>query len=629
MADVENKKYLDEAGLQRLADNRFLAPHPGENGETELTLGAYKVEVDEYGHVTRGVAMTPADIGAAPADSIGKGTITFKANGTYLGNFSVNQNWDEEINISLSDLNLTGAMHFMGVSELNPAYNTVAIHDQTVYPVESQYLPGCFTRSESGTTWQTRYNPETHPESYSTAVFTFKPLTPNANTVIEVNTRVASSFATNTKEYFGLFNEATKTDVIDFNVSPYVVGVDTQIQEPALYTISNIQKPFDTVAVGYKAGTPISIVIKNVSISGGVSGDIVLYDGKEYIYDGTNWTELGNEGDHALKTVKVEGDGTYITGGGDISQNRTLSHKTYTSAEPKIIAVGRDSGGHVVLGDELSVQSGGGSTHSHLVTTNVPADTFVTNIDTTTSKIGIEYDQADVVTNIDGAFNKLVTTSINGVSGSTTASKATAGTAINVATIGDEINYGTADVGNTVTVATRATAATQVASGTITTKKTADSTACAMYTAEVNESDEVLILSPVTVTLGTKNIYEAAGTAEVTSAVAADASRKVYAARANGSITPYTFEDITVPVAANAVTVATGAATTGGTGATIMTGLGTITTTKVLSDAGLATGLSDGFAVLTSASGTKAAKTISGTADARTCPAHTHTLATK
>ena len=120
MADVENKKYLDEAGLQRLADNRFLAPHPGENGETELLLGAYKVEVDEYGHVTRGVAMGPRDIGAAPADSIGDGKLTIKTNGVAKGSFTANQATNTEINISLADFNITGAMHFRGISTTDP-----------------------------------------------------------------------------------------------------------------------------------------------------------------------------------------------------------------------------------------------------------------------------------------------------------------------------------------------------------------------------------------------------------------------------------------------------------------------------------------------------------------------------
>ena len=31
------------------------------------------------------------------------------------------------------------------------------------------------------------------------------------------------------------------------------------------------------------------------------SGDVVLWDGKEYIYDGTSWEEFGNEGDHVLR----------------------------------------------------------------------------------------------------------------------------------------------------------------------------------------------------------------------------------------------------------------------------------------------------------------------------------------
>ncbi len=619
MADVENKKYLDEAGLQRLADNRFLAPHPGENGETELTLGAYKVEVDEYGHVTRGVAMTPADIGAAPADSIGDGKLTIKTNGIAKGSFTANQTTNTEINISLADFNITGAMHFRGISTTDPLTEG-ARYTLTIPCTE---IGEGYWNSEHLTVGEDVPNPYSdryHHHSF----YSFSPVVTTANTTIILRgTTLLHTTSAGKAEPCLLFSNQGKVALTAAQLTASGDSGVYTVTVPAGTLIDQL-----IVSIDSAYSLPENIIISNVTPQDLEAGDVVLYDGKEYVYSGdAGWQEFGNEGDHALKTVKVEGDGTYILEGGDLSQDRKLKHKTYTSADPKIIAVGRDSGGHVVLGDEISVQSGGGSKHSHTVTINVPANTFVTSVDTNTTKIGIEYDQADVVTNIDGAFNKLVTTSINGVSGSTTASKATAGTPKDVATIGAEINYGTADVGDTVTVATRATAATQVASGTITTKKTADSTACAIYTADVD--DEVLILSPVTVTLGTKNIYEAAGTAEVTSAVAADTSRKVYAAQANGSITPYTFTDVTVPVAANAVTVATGAATTAGTGATIMTGLGTITTAKVLSDAGLATGLSEGFAVVTSASGTKAAKTISGTTDDHTCPAHTHTLSTQ
>ena len=46
----------------------------------------------------------------------------------------------------------------------------------------------------------------------------------------------------------------------------------------------------------------------------------------------------------------------------------------------------------------------------------------------------------------------------------------------------------------------------------------------------------------------------------------------------NGDITPYTFADVTVPQAAAATTVATGALSSTGSGGTVMTGLGTPTT---------------------------------------------------
>ena len=66
----------------------------------------------------------------------------------------------------------------------------------------------------------------------------------------------------------------------------------------------------------------------------------------------------------------------------------------------------------------------------------------------------------------------------------------------------------------------------------------------------------------------------------------------------NGSITPYTFDDVTVPKAAeNATTVATGSLNSNGTGSVVMTGLGTATTASALKSASLvaATSATDGI----------------------------------
>ncbi len=53
-------------------------------------------------------------------------------------------------------------------------------------------------------------------------------------------------------------------------------------------------------------------------------GDVVAYNKKEFIWEGTAWRELGDEGSYALKTTSVIA-GTGLTGGGQISQDVTLS----------------------------------------------------------------------------------------------------------------------------------------------------------------------------------------------------------------------------------------------------------------------------------------------------------------
>lgn len=63
------------------------------------------------------------------------------------------------------------------------------------------------------------------------------------------------------------------------------------------------------------------------------SGDVVLLTGsnKEYVYDGTDWKEFGDEGSYALKTITITGsDG--LTGGGTLESNRTITHAVPTGA---------------------------------------------------------------------------------------------------------------------------------------------------------------------------------------------------------------------------------------------------------------------------------------------------------
>lgn len=58
-------------------------------------------------------------------------------------------------------------------------------------------------------------------------------------------------------------------------------------------------------------------------------GNVVLYNGKEYVFSSAGWEELGDEGSHALKSITISA-GNGLTGGGDLSANRTISAKAGT-----------------------------------------------------------------------------------------------------------------------------------------------------------------------------------------------------------------------------------------------------------------------------------------------------------
>lgn len=82
-------------------------------------------------------------------------------------------------------------------------------------------------------------------------------------------------------------------------------------------------------------------------------GDVVLYNYKEFLWTGESWKELGDGASHALKTITITA-GNGLTGGGDLSANRTISHADTSSqgsiastARTYISAVTLDTYGHV------------------------------------------------------------------------------------------------------------------------------------------------------------------------------------------------------------------------------------------------------------------------------------------
>lgn len=78
-------------------------------------------------------------------------------------------------------------------------------------------------------------------------------------------------------------------------------------------------------------GSTTNPVIINGSSYTAVTGNVVLYGAKEYLWTGSAWEEMGDEASWALKTITITA-GTGLTGGGTLEANRTISLSDATIA---------------------------------------------------------------------------------------------------------------------------------------------------------------------------------------------------------------------------------------------------------------------------------------------------------
>lgn len=218
------------------------------------------------------------------------------------------------------------------------------------------------------------------------------------------------------------------------------------------------------------------------------------------------------------------------------------------------------------LGDtDISIDDLGVLAYKDSVTLDKKTDvvlgesTSFTNADSSVTFTGGTSDT--FVRSYPGTTSKLATTTITGVSGATSASKAIAGTAV---------YRGNADVGSQITCAKAASSATDISRITLSSGNNS-----ILETASV--INEVLTFGSASVSQG--SITGVNGTETFTPAITT-----------TNTITPYTFSDITVPIAAsNATTVATGSLSSEATGASVMTGLGTADTATAVTGIGTGT----------------------------------------
>lgn len=272
---------------------------------------------------------------------------------------------------------------------------------------------------------------------------------------------------------------------------------------------------------------PITIDGESVTAK---AGDWVITsdEKKEFIFNGTAWQEFGDMSDLGSLAYKDSASGTVSV------PTSASSGFTGTAATLKITPAGTNAASSVSFAAHTTKNVMGTGT-----TATVPAPSGTTKyLQKNNAITGLGTPGTDTfVKSYPGATSKMNTTTVTGVSGSVTASKATAGTAKNVAT-----------TGTAVTVALNTL-------GTETATRTANTP---MWGASVSNETLSFTFKPI-------------NTTSVTPAVS------------NGTITPYTFADVTVPkAAATATTVATGALSANGGGASVMTGLGTATTASAV-----------------------------------------------
>lgn len=277
-----------------------------------------------------------------------------------------------------------------------------------------------------------------------------------------------------------------------------------------------------------------------------VANDAVFYGDKEFVFDGTNWHEFGDMSgigemgkvDTGTVTITPKGsNGTSevtFTGGADDSV--LGADTTFTNGTSSVSFAAHTTASVLTSATTATVPAPSGTT-KYLTASASGAAVGVATSTTAITGLG-DADTDTFVKSYPGATSKLATTTVIGVgSTTTTASKATAGTA--------------------VAVATTDTAAT-VADGALGTETSTRGDNTPMWGASVTNETLSFTFKPLSTT-------------------------SVTPAKSNGTITPYTFADVTVPIKdTNSTTVATGSLASDGAGGTVMTGLGAASTASAV-----------------------------------------------
>ena len=172
------------------------------------------------------------------------------------------------------------------------------------------------------------------------------------------------------------------------------------------------------------------------------AGDVVLYGTKEYVLKAAtnaaaNWIELGDEGSHALKTTTITAGGG-LTGGGDLSANRTISHAAKSSslsnvdksANTFVSGVAFDDYGHATSVETSTISGSDGITvdsgaikHTNSVTAQSTESLLKVKYDAQGHITGSSAVAASDIPGLSGKQDALTTEQLSAVNSGITSSK--------------------------------------------------------------------------------------------------------------------------------------------------------------------------------------------------------------
>ena len=97
--------------------------------------------------------------------------------------------------------------------------------------------------------------------------------------------------------------DGAPTNDLHASTKKYVDDAKAAAESKATSALNDAKSYTDEKTAGLTGAMHFRGTVTSIPPSGSyVSGDVVLNGNKEYVYDGKNWKELGDEGSYVLKT---------------------------------------------------------------------------------------------------------------------------------------------------------------------------------------------------------------------------------------------------------------------------------------------------------------------------------------